>query len=286
VDPAVALEHVTVRFRVSRERIGSLKEYAIRRLKHRFFYDEFTALQDVSMRIAPGDSVGLIGRNGAGKSTLLRVMARVIRPTEGRVVVDGLVAPILELGLGFHGELTGRENVLLQGALLGFSRAEMRRRLDGIVAFAELEDFIEAPIRTYSSGMSARLAFAVATDVDPDILLIDEALAVGDERFRIKCETRMRSFRDAGKTILFVSHSTQQVRDTCARAIWIHQGSVVQDGDAQTVTGNYHEWSIAGDPVPPDEFVATRPAAGSGSRWYSPPVSDSRLAGDGRTVAP
>jgi ABC-type polysaccharide/polyol phosphate transport system ATPase subunit len=152
----------------------------------------------------------------------------------------------------------------------------MRRRLDGIVAFAELEDFVEAPIRTYSSGMSARLAFAVATDVDPDILLIDEALAVGDERFRIKCEKRMRSFREAGKTILFVSHSVGQVREICKRAIWIHQGSVVQDGDAETVTENYHQWSIAGDPVPPDEFVATRPVSGSGSS--SPAVPDSRLA--------
>lgn len=255
MDLAVSLENVTVRYRVSRERIGSLKEYAIRRLKHKFFYDEFTALQNVSIRIANGDAVGLIGRNGAGKSTLLRVMARVIRPTEGRVMIAGRVAPILELGLGFHGELTGRENVLLQGALLGFSRAAMRRRLDGIVAFAELEDFIEAPIRTYSSGMAARLAFAVATDVDPDILLIDEALSVGDERFRIKCEARMQAFRDAGKTILFVSHSIDQVRQTCGQAVWIHQGAVVREGDVMSVTEAYHQWSISGDAVPPEEFV-------------------------------
>lgn len=256
MDLSVSLDNVTVRYRVSRERIGSLKEYAIRRLKHKFFYDEFTALQNVSIRIANGDAVGLIGRNGAGKSTLLRVMARVIRPTEGRVVIAGRVAPILELGLGFHGELTGRENVLLQGALLGFSRSAMRRRLDDIVAFAELEDFIEAPIRTYSSGMAARLAFAVATDVDPDILLIDEALSVGDERFRIKCEARMQSFRDAGKTILFVSHSIDQVRLTCGRAVWIHQGAVIRDGDVMSVTEAYHQWSIAGGAVPPEEFVA------------------------------
>ena len=155
----------------------------------------------------------------------------------------GRVSPILELGLGFHGELTGRENVMIQGALLGFSRRETRARLERIVEWAELEDFIDAPIRTFSTGMSARLAFAVATDVDPDILLVDEALAVGDERFQRKCHDRMAAITARGKTFMLVSHSTDTIRDNCERAIWLHHGSIVRDGDAETVTQAYHEWS-------------------------------------------
>lgn len=264
MDTAIELANIHVRYKVARDRIPSLKEYAIRRLKHRFFYDEFHALQDISVLVRSGEAVGIVGPNGAGKSTLLRVMARVIRPTEGRVIIAGRLAPILELGLGFHGELTGRENVMLQGALLGFSRAAMRERMDGIVAFAELEDFIDSPIRTYSSGMAARLAFAVATDVDPDILLIDEALAVGDERFRLKCEVRMQSFRDAGKTIIFVSHSAKQVRTTCDRAVWVHEGRVVADGDSESVTEAYHEWSVAGGvPGVPNATAAAVPVSPS-----------------------
>lgn len=247
---SIRLENVTVRYMVPRERIASLKEYAIRRIKRRVFFDEFRALRDVSLQIRAGEAVGIIGRNGAGKSTLLRLIARVIPPTAGRVVVVGRVAPLLELGLGFHGELTGIENVMLQGALLGFSRAVMRERIDGIVEFAELADFIEAPVRTYSTGMAARLAFAVATDVDPDILLVDEALAVGDERFQIKCAARMSQFLGAGKTIVFVSHSAPQVRQTCRRAVWIHEGRILQDGAANTVTEAYHNWSVAGGAPP------------------------------------
>ncbi len=239
-----------MRYRVAREKIPSLKEYAIRRLKHRMLYDEFEALREFSVAVHRGEAVGVIGRNGAGKSTLLRVIARVIRPTQGRVVIAGKVAPILELGLGFHSELTGRENVLLQGALLGFSRAAMQKRMEAIVAFAELEEFINAPMRTYSTGMAARLAFAVATDVDPDILLIDEVLAVGDERFQMKCEARMAAFREAGKTIVFVSHAAGQVRKTCDRAVWLHEGRTVAMGPAADVVDAYHQWSVSGGPLP------------------------------------
>ena len=192
-----------------------------------------------------------MGRNGAGKSTALRVIGRIIPPTGGRVVVAGRVTPILELGLGLHGELTGRENVMLQGALLGFSRTEMKRRLDRIVAFAELEDFVDAPLRTFSTGMAARLAFSVATDVDPDILLIDEALSVGDERFQLKCQARMEEFRRKGKTIVFVSHSTRLVQETCNRAVWIHEGLVVRQGAAAEVAETYHQWSVGGVEAPP-----------------------------------
>ena len=244
----IRLEKVSVRYRIPRERIGSLKEYAIRRLKRRLYFDEFEALREVAFDVGPGEGVGVIGRNGAGKSTLLRLVARVMPPTAGRVVVVGRTAPLLELGLGFHGELTGRENIMLQGTLLGFSRAEMRRRTARIVEWAELEEFIDAPVRTYSTGMAARLAFSVATDVDPDILLVDEALAVGDERFQGKCHDRMADFRKAGKTVLFVSHSLSLVRENCARTIWIHEGRLVRDGDSDAVTELYHAWS-AGESV-------------------------------------
>jgi ABC-2 type transport system ATP-binding protein/lipopolysaccharide transport system ATP-binding protein len=241
---AVLLQDVTMRYRVPRERIFSLKEYTIRRLQKRVLYDDFVALEKIDLEIASGERVGLIGPNGAGKSTLFRVISRVLPPTTGRVVVAGRIAPILELGLGFHGELTGRENVMLQGALLGFSRAQIRRRLDRIVEWAELQEFIDKPMRTFSTGMAARLAFAVATDVDPDILLVDEALAVGDEKFQRKCRERMRELTARGKTFMLVSHSPDHIRNNCDRALWLHHGRIVRDGDAEAVTQAYHEWSL------------------------------------------
>jgi len=248
---AIRLEGVTLRYRVPRERIRSFKEYAIRKIKRLVVFDEIEAVRDFDLVVEPGETVGVIGRNGAGKSTLFKLIARVLYPTEGRVIVAGRIAPLLELGLGFHGELTGRENVLLQGALLGFSRRQMRRRLDDIVAWAELSDFIDSPIRTYSSGMTARLAFAVATDVQPDILLVDETLAVGDERFQAKCKDRIGAFRRAGKTVLLVSHDLAQVRENCRRGVWIHKGRRIRDADAESVTAAYHAWSQTGADDPP-----------------------------------
>lgn len=241
---AIWLENVTLRYRIPRERIVSLKEYAIRRIQKRIVFDDFQALHEINLVIKAGQRVGVIGRNGAGKSSLFRVISRVLPPAEGRVYVVGRLAPILELGLGFHGELTGRENVMLQGALLGFSRAETRRRLDRIVEWAELQDFIDAPIRTFSTGMSARLAFAVATDVDPDILLVDEALSVGDEKFQRKCHDRMEGLRTRGKTFMLASHSLSQIRENCDRVLWLHHGRIVRDGDVQSVADAYHEWSL------------------------------------------
>lgn len=242
--PAIRLEKVSLRYRVPKERIRSFKEYAIRRIQRRVTFDDFEALKDVDLSIEPGERVGVVGRNGAGKSTLFRIISRVLPPSEGRVQVAGRIAPILELGLGFHGELTGRENVMLQGALLGFSRAETRKRLERIVEWAELEDFIDAPARTFSTGMAARLAFAVATDVDPDILLVDEALSVGDEKFQRKCHERMQGFHDRGKTMMLVSHSLSQIQDNCDRALWLHHGRVVCDADVASVTEAYHQWSL------------------------------------------
>lgn len=255
-EPAVELTNVAVRYRVPREVISSLKEYAIRKVQGRLEHDELVALKDVTFSVQAGERVGVIGSNGAGKSTLFRVIARVRRPSTGRVVVRGLVAPLLELGLGFHGELTGRENIVLHGTLLGFSRREMVAKIPAIAAFAELEPFLDAPIRNYSTGMTARLAFAVATEVDPDILLVDEALSVGDERFKEKCNDRMLHFRDRGKTFLLVSHSLGDVEASCHRAIWIAEGRVVRDGPAAEVCAAYHEWSQR-----PRESPAAGPAS-------------------------
>lgn len=248
---AIRLDRVTLRYHQPRERIGSLKEYAIRKLLRRAAFRQFEALRSVDLAVTPGETLGVIGRNGAGKSSLFRLIARVIDPTDGRVRVAGRIAPLLELGLGFHAELTGRENIVLQGALLGSSRRRMRQRVDSIASWAELEDFIDTPIRTYSSGMIARLAFSVATDVDPDILLVDETLAVGDERFQQKCHARMESFRRAGKTVLFVSHELEAVRETCRRAIWLHRGCIVADGDSASVTASYHAWAQSAAELPP-----------------------------------
>jgi ABC-type polysaccharide/polyol phosphate transport system ATPase subunit len=242
-EPVIELQGASVRYRVPKEAVSSLKEYTIRKLQGRVEHGELVALCRISLAVLPGERVGVIGPNGAGKSTLFRLIARVRRPSEGRVVVRGMVAPLLELGLGFHGELTGRENVVLHGTLMGFSRAEMLKRVDRIAQFAELESFLDSPIRNYSTGMVARLAFAVATDVDPDILLVDEALAVGDERFRAKCQDRMASFHSKEKTVLVVSHSLDEVRRTCTRAIWISSGEVVRDGSARAVCDAYHDWA-------------------------------------------
>jgi ABC-type polysaccharide/polyol phosphate transport system ATPase subunit len=253
----ISLVGVTLRYRVPSERIQSFKEYAIRKIKRLVVFDEIEAVSDFDLSVAPGETLGVIGRNGAGKSTLFKLIARVLYPTRGRVVVVGRIAPLLELGLGLHGELTGRENVMLQGALLGFSRKVMRQRLDEIVAWAELSDFIDSPIRTYSSGMTARLAFAVATDVEPDILLVDETLSVGDERFQAKCRERIGAFRRTGKTVLLVSHDLQQVRENCRRAVWIHKGRLVRDGEVEAVTAAYHAWSLTGSEAPPGPFLSS-----------------------------
>jgi ABC-2 type transport system ATP-binding protein len=236
----IRLTDVSVQYRVPTEQIGTLKEYVIRMLQgRRVEYRSFWALNGLDLDVRRGESLGIIGRNGAGKSTLLKVIARVLRPTRGRVWVKGNVAPLIELGAGFHPELTGRENVFLNGAMLGFSQAQMKERFDRIVEFAELGPFIDAALRSYSSGMVMRLGFAVATEVDPDILIIDEVLAVGDESFQEKCMTRMAEFRERGTTILFVSHALESVRATCDRAVWIDEGQLKIAGTVVQVIDAY-----------------------------------------------
>jgi ABC-type polysaccharide/polyol phosphate transport system ATPase subunit len=238
-ESVILFEGVSVRYRVPRERVSGIKEFAIRWLQRRLAYEEFWAVRDVSFEVRNGEVFGIIGRNGAGKSTMLKVMARVLQPTQGRVVMRGRLAPLLELGGGFHPELNGRENVYLNMALLGYSHAQTDHLFDSIVEFSEIGDFIDAPLRTYSTGMVARLGFSVATCVRPDILLVDEVLSVGDNRFQEKCLERMKSFRDLGTTIVIVSHSMNTVSHFCSRALWLDHGEVQAMGDVDKVIEQY-----------------------------------------------
>jgi homopolymeric O-antigen transport system ATP-binding protein len=238
-EAVLRLENVSVRYRAPQERVGTLKEYAIRRLQQRVVFTDFYALDGVNLEINRGETFGIIGRNGAGKSTLLKVVSRVLVPTQGRVWIEGRVSPLLELGAGFHPELTGRENVFLNGTLLGHARREIQTRMDGILEFAELGGFIEAPLRTYSSGMVARLGFAVATAWQPEILILDEVLAVGDEAFRRKCETRMEAFRSTGTTTLLVTHDMNSVVSLCSRAALLEHGKVISAGAVSDVIKDY-----------------------------------------------
>jgi len=236
------VEGVSVCYRLPTERITTLKERVIRTVTRRAVkYNEFWALRNVSLQVRHGEGIALIGRNGAGKSTLLKVIARATRPTTGRVVVNGKVAPIIELGAGFHQELTGRENIFLNGAMLGFSKVEMQRKFERIVDFSELAAFVDSPIRTYSSGMVARLAFSIAAEADPDLLIIDEVLSVGDEAFQHKCMERMRRFRQRGVTVLYVTHAVDDAKKLCERAVWIDQGRIKYVGDTSHVINIYRE---------------------------------------------
>jgi lipopolysaccharide transport system ATP-binding protein len=237
--PAVQLDAVSVRYRVPREHIPTIKEYAIQRARRRLDYYEFWALREVTLALEPGDVVGIVGANGAGKSTLLKTVARVLRPTHGRVRVRGRVAPLLELGAGFDLELTGRENVFLNGTLLGFSRADLARRFERIVEFSGLAEFIDAPLRTYSSGMIVRLGFSVATDVAPDVLILDEVFGVGDAEFQIQSADRIQGFRAGGAAILLVSHSLATIQAICTRAIWLENGRIRADGSAEAIARQY-----------------------------------------------
>jgi homopolymeric O-antigen transport system ATP-binding protein len=246
---SVDFQHVSLRYRILAERgINSFKEWAIRWITRRMRYQELVALSDVTFSVPAGHAVGIIGHNGAGKSTLLRVAAGILRPTEGTAIVRGRQAPVIELGLGFEAELSGRENILFNGALLGRSPAEMEDRLEEIVAFADLHDFIDQPIRTYSTGMVARLAFAVATTVDAQILLLDEVLAVGDGNFRIKCQRRLKEFRDAGVTILLVSHDLTAIEAMCDEVVWLDKGVVRAHGPAAEIVARYTH-SVAEGPA-------------------------------------
>jgi ABC-type polysaccharide/polyol phosphate transport system ATPase subunit len=246
-EPSIEFQDVSLRFKILSERgIVTFKEWAIRWLTSKISYRELVALSDVSFSLQPARSLGIIGHNGAGKSTLLRVAAGILEPTRGKAIMRGRMAPVIELGLGFEAELSGRENIFFNGALLGRSQEEMESRLDEIVDFAELDEFIDQPIRTYSTGMVARLAFAVATTVDAQILLLDEVLSVGDESFRMKCNERLESFQRRGVTILLVSHDLDAVQSICDEALWLEHGKVRGHGPSSEIVAAYRA-SVSGD---------------------------------------
>lgn len=240
-DDVIRLEKVSVRYRLPGERIHTFKEYAIRFLQGRIQYKDFNALQDVNLQIHKGEIFGIIGNNGAGKSTLLKVISRVLIPTQGRVWIKGKVSPMLELGAGFHPELTGRENVFLNGTILGHPHREIEEHMDEIIEFSELGTFIDAPLRTYSSGMHARLGFAASTTWVPDILILDEVLSVGDESFQRKCEMRMKGFRNGNTTSILVSHNMNTIRSLCERVAWLDHGKVRTVGPASEVIAEYRQ---------------------------------------------
>ena len=238
---AVKVENVSILFNLSKEKVDNIKEYFIKLVTRKLHYNEFWALTDVSFEVKQGERLGILGFNGAGKSTLLKVVAGVLKPTKGKVSVSGVIAPLLELGAGFDMNYTGAENIYLYGATMGYSRKYIEERYDEIVEFSELGDFIDVPVKNYSSGMRARLGFAIATAVEPEVLILDEVLSVGDAKFRIKSENKIKSMFDKGVTVLFVSHNTAQVRRLCTKAILLDHGKIIANGEVNEVCDIYDE---------------------------------------------
>lgn len=237
--PMIEVSNVTMRFRMNSDKILSLKEFVTTALRGKLEYNEFTALENVSFTVNRGETLGLIGRNGAGKSTMLKVISGILKPTEGSVVTHGNVVPMLELGSGFDFDLTGKENIFLNGAILGYSEEFLKEKYEEILDFSELGDFINSPIRNYSSGMLARLAFSIATVVKPEILIVDEILSVGDAQFQEKSRARMMELMGGGTTVLFVSHNIEQIREMCSKVVWLDHGQMKMLGNAQEVCDAY-----------------------------------------------
>ena len=235
----IDVSDVTVRFNRASQQVNNLKEYVIKMVKKELMFQEFLALQNVSLQVRKGEAWGIVGTNGSGKSTLLKLICGILKPYKGSVSLSGTIAPLIELGAGFDGELTARENVLLNGTLLGYSESFMKEQFEEIIDFAELWDFLDMPIKNYSSGMAARLGFAVATMVQPDILICDEVLSVGDYKFQEKCEKRMKHMLETGTTLLYVSHSITSVQNLCDHALWLDKGHVKMCGDADTICDAY-----------------------------------------------
>ena len=235
----IEVNDVTMRFRMNNDRIMSLKEFVTTAIRGKLEYNEFTALDHVSFTVEQGQTLGLIGRNGAGKSTMLKVISGILKPTEGTVRTEGNIVPMLELGSGFDFDLTGRENIFLNGSILGYSEAFLKEQYKRILEFSELGQFIDTPIRNYSSGMLARLAFSVASMVEPEILIVDEILSVGDAAFQEKSRARMLELMGGGTTVLFVSHSMEQIRQMCDKVIWLEQGHVKMAGPTDEVCDAY-----------------------------------------------
>lgn len=241
MNTAVSVDQVSMKFHINANRTTSLKEWVIAGLKGKLKYNDFYALDKVSFDVEYGSVVGIVGENGSGKSTLLKIIAGVYKPTEGRCIVDGRIAPMLELGSGFDMELSGRDNIYLNGAILGYDKNFLKKKYDEIVEFSELNDFIYQPIKTYSSGMLMRLAFSVATLVNPEILIVDEILAVGDEHFQQKSGERMKQMMSGGTTVLLVSHNMAQIRELCGKVIWLSHGRVMRIGEVDDVCTAYQQ---------------------------------------------
>ena len=237
----IEVNHVSLCYRMSAERVSGMKEFLVQALQGKLQYKEFWALQDVDFSIEKGEVLGLVGANGAGKSTMLKVISGILKPTKGTVTVHGNIVPMLELGSGFDMDLTGHENIFLNGAILGYSEEFLQSKYDEIVAFSELGQFIEVPIRNYSSGMLARLAFSIATVVNPEILIVDEILSVGDADFQEKSRKRMLELMSGGTTVLFVSHSLQQIREMCDRVVWLEHGEVQMVGATKELCDAYEQ---------------------------------------------
>lgn len=240
-EPHISVSDVSLAYRMSRNRAGTFKEYAISLMRRQVEYEEFWALNDVSFDVHEGEVFAVVGPNGAGKSTLMKAVAGILPPTKGRVVVRGTVSPLIEVGGGLNDELTGRENIVVYGTMLGRDPDEMRERVDQVAGWAGLRQFLTVPVRSYSTGMRARLAFSIATDLRPDVLLVDEILSVGDEDFRLKSFKRIRGMIDAGTTVLLVSHQLKQVEDLATRAMWLDHGNVKLFGNAAEVVDAYTE---------------------------------------------
>ncbi len=241
MQPLVKLENVSIKFNLASEKVDNLKEFFIKKLRGSLKFEEFWALNDVSIEIMPGDVYGLVGLNGSGKSTLLKIIAGVLKPTKGSVTTVGNIAPLIELGAGFDMDLTARENIYLNGAILGFSKKYIDEHFDEIVEFSELSEFLDVPLKNYSSGMVARIAFAIATSTNPDILIADEILAVGDYTFQEKCEERIKSLIQNGTTVILVSHSIGQIERLCNKASWLEKGRLLKSGNTQEVCKLYSE---------------------------------------------
>lgn len=240
-EKVIQVRNVSMHFNLMTERVDSIKEYLLKLIKGKLLYNDFIALHDVSFDIYKGDILGLIGLNGAGKSTLLKILAGVLKPTSGTVQVKGRIAPLIEVGAGFDPELTARENIFLNGAILGYSRQFLESKFDEILDFAELRDFVDVPVKNFSSGMYARLGFAIATMVEPDILIVDEVLSVGDFRFQEKCEKRIREMIGHGVTIILVSHDSKLIKEMCSRVIWLEHGAIRKMGSTESICDEYEK---------------------------------------------
>lgn len=239
METIISVDNVSMMFNKSTEKVDNIKEYLIKMLKRQLMFEEFWALRDISFDIKKGEAVGIIGLNGSGKSTLLKIIAKVLKPTKGYVEIKGNVAPLIELGAGFDMDLTARENIFLNGAVLGENRQSMRDKFESIMEFSELWDFVDTPLKNYSSGMVARLGFSIATSTTPDVLIVDEVLGVGDYKFQQKCQERMQKIIESGTTILFVSHNIDQVKSLCNRVIWLEKGNLKMDGQSEEVCPLY-----------------------------------------------